>query len=560
VGKNGTPVEHDAQAGAPALDSDLVSDEDNVVADGFRKRLNGKSRWETNTTMWVSRSKPGIGWLPVNQRPHHLMPDNGAAAAIQDYMDNLRANQSDPEDPPAVHPAFTRRDIDIKCDNDWTSEGNEDSQTPSEALDELPARDYTNNHANKSTSSDVLETIKRVIGERERRHGIQYLVVYENFTVDDARWLPASFLTTPSDLRLIKEFKMGKSSTGINPDLGSDSQSDSGTSDGDDCPDFGSDDDNSQDDDLDERLARKLAKQEELGLGSDDIVLFDEQDVGNLPNQRRPMGYSSNHRSTRPAHSRSRKSFPSASLMADVLDADPYNGFDVMDYDRPSLRPRKKGRKSGGPPELSDSDLNDHLQSVWEADRDKKRLKKAEREELRKQGLLGRKGKTTPDLSVKYNEGYTMSQVVEEIREFMISDMSSCSLPPMEAPKRATIHLFASKLGLGSKSRGDGKTRFIVLSKTTRTIAFSHEAFDNLAQQKRFRFQTKSRFGGSKVVSYRDGEQVGASAPELGPENRGRAMLEKMGWSKGTALGALDNKGILTPITHTVKTTKAGLQ
>jgi hypothetical protein len=33
-----------------------------------------------------------------------------------------------------------------------------------------------------------------------------------------------------------------------------------------------------------------------------------------------------------------------------------------------------------------------------------------------------------------------------------------------------------------------------------------------------------------------------------------------MGWSKGMGLGALDNKGILQPITHTVKMSKAGLQ
>lgn len=60
-------------------------------------------------------------------------------------------------------------------------------------------------------------------------------------------------------------------------------------------------------------------------------------------------------------------------------------------------------------------------------------------------------------------------------------------------------------------------------------------------------------------VSYREGDVVGGSAPELGVENRGRAMLEKMGWSTGDALGALNNKGILQPVTHIVKTSKAGL-
>jgi len=58
---------------------------------------------------------------------------------------------------------------------------------------------------------------------------------------------------------------------------------------------------------------------------------------------------------------------------------------------------------------------------------------------------------------------------------------------------------------------------------------------------------------------FRDGEIVGAAAPELGTENKGRQMLEKMGWSSGTALGALNNKGILQPVATVIKTSKAGL-
>jgi len=37
-------------------------------------------------------------------------------------------------------------------------------------------------------------------------------------------------------------------------------------------------------------------------------------------------------------------------------------------------------------------------------------------------------------------------------------------------------------------------------------------------------------------------------------------MLEKMGWSTGKALGALNNdRGIVQPVAQVVKTTKAGL-
>ena len=60
-------------------------------------------------------------------------------------------------------------------------------------------------------------------------------------------------------------------------------------------------------------------------------------------------------------------------------------------------------------------------------------------------------------------------------------------------------------------------------------------------------------------ASYMDGDVVGGSAPEIGAENRGRAMLEKMGWSMGTALGATNNKGILLPVVHVVKNSRTGL-
>ena len=70
---------------------------------------------------------------------------------------------------------------------------------------------------------------------------------------------------------------------------------------------------------------------------------------------------------------------------------------------------------------------------------------------------------------------------------------------------------------------------------------------------------TGDRVRGHRTVTYREGEVVGRNASEIGSENKGRAMLEKMGWTKGTALGLETNRGILVPIEHVVKKTKAGL-
>lgn len=115
------------------------------------------------------------------------------------------------------------------------------------------------------------------------------------------------------------------------------------------------------------------------------------------------------------------RSFLSAAAFADALEADPYYGLDIMDFDRPSLQKKGKGKK---PPALdlvfSDSDLESHLQEVWQSDRKKKKAKKKEREELRSQGLLGR-SRNDPDLKVKYSQGINVEEVITEIRTFLLS-------------------------------------------------------------------------------------------------------------------------------------------
>jgi len=118
---------------------------------------------------------------------------------------------------------------------------------------------------------------------------------------------------------------------------------------------------------------------------------------------------------------KSRKTkFPSASAFADALESDPYHGFDIMDFNRPSLRKKAKGRK--GPPDLmlSDSELEMELERAWRNDREKKKSKKQKREELRSQGLLGRSiGR--PDFKSKYAHGMGVDDLKSEIRSFLLS-------------------------------------------------------------------------------------------------------------------------------------------
>lgn len=144
----------------------------------------------------------------------------------------------------------------------------------------------------------------------------------------------------------------------------------------------------------------------------------------------------------------------------------------------------------------------------------------------------------------------------------------------MDKDNRKIVHEIANAFYLKSKSAGNGIQRFPILTKTIRTRSFNNNTFNAVDARITRRFLPRMDVSGKRTgggarrggggannaaVQYRDGDVVGGSAPQLGIENRGHAMLEKMGWTSGMALGSLNNKGILQPVSHVVKTGKAGL-
>ena len=146
----------------------------------------------------------------------------------------------------------------------------------------------------------------------------------------------------------------------------------------------------------------------------------------------------------------------------------------------------------------------------------------------------------------------------------------------MAQEERKIVHEIASVFKLKSKSTGSGRSRFPILHRTSRTIQYNEDtlkAAESLLSSRRFlpRIDRVRRTGAlaqrdrrnaaaGAGVSYRDGEVVGAAAPEIGQENRGRTMLERMGWSTGTALGARNNsRGLVQPVAQVVKTSRSGL-
>lgn len=185
----------------------------------------------------------------------------------------------------------------------------------------------------------------------------------------------------------------------------------------------------------DERIARMLALQEEIGFGSDGLLLIDNESSSKIINLQGDES-SSRKKETFPLRKSVRQSvheFPSASLMADVFENDPYGGFDIMDFERPSLQiTRKNTRKNRQAPGLSisDDELKAKLDASWASDRSKKNLAKQKRQDLRAQGLLVRKNKFNPNVRVKYGSEISTSQVIEEIRLFLISsDEKYCYAP-----------------------------------------------------------------------------------------------------------------------------------
>jgi len=291
-----------------------------------------------------------------------------------------------------------------------------------------------------STSDEVLEVVSDVLSKRVRVSGTQYLVVWDGQTIDDARWIQEAALTMQSALELIRAFEENEKNVPEYPQSSNDSSDDDedvweGTND--DVSDDDEDDDlNSEEDErdlierriarmTDEQIARLLAKQEELGMGSDELLLFDDDGGESDEGDDGLDSFLAFEKSKK--QKGSRKPTPSKKLDRlvsddEMLGGEGYGAFDVMDHERPSLGAGRRGHKETVAFGLSDSELEQSLQATWAADRKRKSAKKEEREELRAQGLLGKKNKFKPDLNVKHRDGMSIETIGQELEGFLSAD------------------------------------------------------------------------------------------------------------------------------------------
>ena len=159
----------------------------------------------------------------------------------------------------------------------------------------------------------------------------------------------------------------------------------------------------------DEELARLLAKQEELGMGSDDLLLFTSsfaQTGSRKSHGKRPVNSASGRVLRGPA---------SATQVADAFD-----NLDLADWSH--LTGQTPKRRSKQPPSfnVSDSEIEAALKTAWQRDRERKKDRKLEREALRSEGLLG-KNVNPDDLRIKYPSGMKLDDIKLELTSFLLS-------------------------------------------------------------------------------------------------------------------------------------------
>ena len=363
------------------------------------------------------------------------MKDEGV---IDDYVANL--HESGALDAIFENPMLNQRDI----GGSDTAEGQDEvaslttGHVERQSITDSEAWDSAEECFNElSPWNEGLESIELVLSKRQRPSGVQYLVIGVGCSIDDARWFPASSLNSQGAELLIQDFEnkaelnqhlevSGVSNAGLtaSEQIAQHLQEHLNVDDGEDERDL---EERRQARLTDEQVARLLSKHDELGLGSDNLILHDGGDAWTHSRDEHQVDglweRASTHRAT-PRSERMERSGSnnySATALADIFDNDPYEGFDVMDQERSSLHKRPKGRRGKLSLELSDSELEHSLHTAWEKDRTTKKMRKQEREELRAQGLLGKKSQA--DLKAKYSEGISMTQVKKEIKNFLLSSM-----------------------------------------------------------------------------------------------------------------------------------------
>ncbi len=165
--------------------------------------------------------------------------------------------------------------------------------------------------------------------------------------------------------------------------------------------------------------AELFSKQEELGLRSEELILFsDSYTIDRTETPARAVRLLLGKHPRCPTYS-GRSSLAPPQLPRHLTASTLPTGRKLATLSA------GKGRNGQMPTfDVSDSEIEARLQTSWQNDRAKKRARKIEREELRARGLLGRDVKPD-DLRLKYQAGMTLDDVKIELKSFLLSSDQS---------------------------------------------------------------------------------------------------------------------------------------
>lgn len=193
-----------------------------------------------------------------------------------------------------------------------------------------------------------------------------------------------------------------------------------------------------------------------------------------------------------------------------------------------------------------------------------------------KEDFISEENQNSRDLLKKYPYGLHVQNIRDELEAFLTYETDSLSFPPLDPHGNKTVAKFANHYNMKTKKSGRGNRQHIIIQKTKRTrrgLPNYNLIFQLLRQRPVFMRIDVSRTSETHVngrvirervtskakFNVKEGELVGEDAPEIGKENIGRKLLEKLGWSSGEGLGAHGNKGISEPVLAVVKKSKTGL-
>lgn len=251
-----------------------------------------------------------------------------------------------------------------------------------------------------------------------------------------------------------------------------------------------------------------------------------------------------------------------------------YNNTRNQEYETHALQTIGKGRKKKF---LVNEDMQLDGETIATLqDKLKNRSTQKANKRRNKEDFISEENKSSRDLLKKYPYGLHVENIRDELEAFLTYETDSLSFPALDPHGNKTVAKFANHYNMKTKKSGRGNKQHIIVQKTkkTRRGQPNYNLIFQLLRQRpvfmridvsrtsvthidgrviRERVTSKAKF------NVKEGELVGEDAPEIGKENIGRKLLEKLGWSSGEGLGAHGNKGISEPVLAVVKKSKTGL-